>query len=617
MTEHKHVRAIVPEDKVAEIRERYRVERLKRQRPAGDKLYTELPPEMVGGGGIPASRVPVSDIVTVTVIGGGLSGLVAGAKLSETQCGAVRLVEKASDFGGVWHRNTYPGAECDTAAIVYMPLLEELGYLPSQKYASGIEIRAYCKRVAKRFNLDQNALLETEVTALTWLHEQSLWQVETNRGDRFRSLFVTLGLGQFQTPRIPNLTGIDAFEGHMFHTSEWDYEYTGGDPGGATMERLKTRRVGVIGSGPSAIQSIPHLARSARSLFVFQRTPSAVNSRGNQAAPDHWRDQSRHPGWQRALMTNYIQFRNPLIEVKDVVNDNWTQIAARIRSRLNAVPAKDRTQKVLDQIQELADIDNMANLRDRVARIVHDPATARALQAWYPQFCKRPCFHDEYLQAFNRSNTHLIDTDGKGVTLLNRTGVTAVGHDYELDCIIFATGFRNTVGGPVQNTLKILGRHTTLQDVWANGVRSFQGIFVNGFPNLFFVQPAQGANFLSNVTHNSVDAAETIAAVVRHSRKTGTAEVEVGDDAQDRWLALLQQGTRRLALAECTPGIFNNDGNLSDPAVDWNIGYPDGPAEYFRYTARWRGDGRFEGLKFCGSTDRFEAMLAKDSGHGT
>jgi cation diffusion facilitator CzcD-associated flavoprotein CzcO len=609
--------AFVPEDNVAKIRERYRIERLKRQRPAGLELYTDLPARMLRTRAEPAARALVSDVVTATVIGGGLSGLVAGAKLSETLSGPVRIVEKSSDFGGVWHRNNYPGAECDTAAIVYMPLLEETGYLPTRKYASGIEIRAYCRRVAGHFQLDRNALLETEVTALTWLPDQSMWLVETDRGDRFRSRFVILGLGQFQTPKIPKLEGIDDFEGHMFHTSEWDYGCTGGDPADAPMDRLKTRRVGVIGSGPSAIQCIPHFSRAARALFVFQRTPSAVNARGNQATPEHWRAQSRHPGWQRALMANYIQFRNPLIEVEDIVDDNWTQIAARIRSRLDAVPARDRTQEVLDRVQELADIDNMAELRERVAQIVQDPATARALQAWYPQFCKRPCFHDDYLEAFNRPNTHLIDTDGKGVTRLTRSGVTAAGRDFALDCIVFATGFRNTVGGPVQNNLTIRGRNGTLREAWADGVQSFQGVFVHGFPNLFVMQPVQGANFLSNITHNSVDAAVTVAAVVRHSQVIGGAEVEVSRDAQDRWLAQLRQGTRRLAMAECTPGIFNNDGDLSDPAVGWNVGYPGGPAEYFRYTAWWRGNGRFEGLTFRGGAGpgAADTTTVESSGH--
>ncbi|GGX69244.1 hypothetical protein GCM10007385_43000 [Tateyamaria omphalii] len=303
-------------------------------------------------------------------------------------------------------------------------------------------------------------------------------------------------------------------------------------------------------------------------------------------------------------MANYIQFRNPLNDVQDSVDDNWTQIAARIRKRLDQVPPELRTQEVIDEVQDLADIENMAELRARVARVVHDPETAQALQAWYPQFCKRPCFHDGYLEAFNQPNTHLIDTEGKGVSAMTSNGVVAAGQHFELDCVIFATGFWNTVGGPVQDSLTIHGRDTTLRDAWAGGIQSFQGVFVHGFPNFFVMQPAQGANFLSNITHNSVDAAHTIAAVVSHGLKTNADETEVCSDMQAHWLAYLQGGTRRLALADCTPGIFNNDGDLSDPAVDWNIGYPDGPAKYFQYTERWRNEGDFDGLIFRRSTQQ-------------
>jgi cation diffusion facilitator CzcD-associated flavoprotein CzcO len=233
--------------------------------------------------------------------------------------------------------------------------------------------------------------------------------------------------------------------------------------------------------------------------------------------------------------------------------------------------------------------------------VVHDPATAEALKAWYRQLCKRPCFHDEYLQTFNRENVHLVDTDGKGVERIDETGVWVGGVHYELDCIVFASGFEVGTSYARRAGFETIGRGgVTLSDYWADGMRTKHGLHVHGFPNLFIVAPNQGANLISNVTNNFSEAGSTIAAIVRHALDTGADEVEVTAAAEDEWVQLLEGSQRAfIGSQECTPGYYNNEGHAIGRKERLNgSGFPEGPGAYFRYIAEWRSNGRFEGLEF-------------------
>jgi cation diffusion facilitator CzcD-associated flavoprotein CzcO len=594
--------AVVTVDKAA-LRAKYRSERDKRLRPDGNDQYQRLTGRFAHYAVDPylpvTERDPRTDHVTFAFIGGGFAGLVTGARLKEAGVSDVRIVEKGGDFGGTWYWNRYPGAQCDTASFVYLPLLEETGHMPSEKYAHGPEILEHCRRIGKQYGLYDNALFHTEVTDLCWDEAAARWTVRTNRGDAFTAQFVGMGIGPLHVPKLPGVEGIEDFRGHSFHTSRWDYDYTGGDPDGAPMDRLADRRVAIIGTGATAVQCVPHLAKAAARLYVFQRTPSSVDVRDNRPTDPEWFAGIATPGWQQRWLENFTANQSGGTATEDLVMDGWTDLSRRIRARVGALPAGERTAANMWAAFEDSDDEKMSEIRARVDTIVRDPATATALKAWYRQLCKRPCFHDEYLQAYNEPGTHLVDTDGRGVERITERGVLAGGREYEVDCVIYASGFEVGTEWGRRAGYDLTGRDgRRLSEHWAQGMRSLHGIHVHGFPNVFVVSPTQGANLISNVPHNLTEAARTIAATVRHALDRGHDRIEVTRAAEDGWVDLLRSGTWLLGNPDCTPGYYNNEGHDPGPWGWLNVGYPHGPTAYFAYLAQWRDSGAFEGLEF-------------------
>ncbi|MCI0783813.1 MAG: NAD(P)/FAD-dependent oxidoreductase [Chloroflexi bacterium] len=588
------------------LRERYRSERDKRLRPDGNEQYVQPKgrfADLLEDPYVEAvPREPVREEVTVALIGGGFAGLVTGARLKQAGISDVRIIDKAGDVGGVWYWNRYPGAMCDTAAMVYLPLLEETGTVPSMKYVKAPEIFAHARRIATTFGLYENALLSTGITSVTWNDDASRWIICTDRGDELRARFIAMGTGPLHRPKLPGIPGIDTFAGHTFHTARWDYDYTGGGPDGAPMEGLADKRVGIVGTGATAIQCIPHLAKTASELFVFQRTPSSIDVRNNQALEPDWYA-SLETGWQKKWLENFATLQTGGFADEDLVKDGWTDIAQRIRDRVlevmasGAQPGPDTVQRAYEE----SDDEKMNEIRSRVDEIVRDPAAAEALKPWYRQLCKRPCFSDEYLQAYNQPGAHLVDTDGRGVERIDETGVWAAEQHYDLDCLIFASGFEVGTEHSRRAGFEVVGRHgRTLTEHWSEGMLSMHGIHVHGFPNLFILGVAQGANLISNIPHNFVHAATAISAIVKHAEAEGSEQVEVTSDAEGAWVDLLDNGVGSfLANPDCTPGYYNNEGGPIGRRERLNgSGYPNGPVAYFDYLERWRSSGDFAGLAF-------------------
>jgi cation diffusion facilitator CzcD-associated flavoprotein CzcO len=590
----------------AALREKYRIERDKRLRPDGNEQYVEVAGRFAhfleDPYVEPQPREPLRDEVTVVFIGGGFAGLVTGARLKQAGVDDVRLIEKGGDFGGTWYWNRYPGAQCDTTSFVYMPLLEETGHMPTEKYAHAPEILEHCQRIAKHFDLYDNACLSTEVTELEWEESSSRWIVRTNRGDEMRARFVVMGTGPLHRPKLPGIPGIESFEGHSFHTSRWDYDYTGGDPAGAPMERLADKRVGIIGTGATAVQCIPHLARACGELYVFQRTPSSIDIRNNVPTDPDWFAQLE-PGWQEQWLVNFTTLQTGGFVEEDLVMDGWTDIAKRIRDKVLEDPDADFTPESMLRAFNESDDEKMEEIRARVDEIVRDPATAEALKPWYRQLCKRPCFHDEYLDAYNNPNVRLVDTDGRGVDEITPRSVIAGGQEYELDCLIYASGFEVGTDYTRRSGYEVVGRDgRTLTEHWADGMRSLHGIHVHGFPNVFVVGPSQGANLISNIPHNLTEAGQTVATIIRHALDAGATEVEVTAEAEQAWIDRLLANYRGFGgNPECTPGYYNNEGQPSGQRGLLNsAGFPEGPVAYFEYIQGWRSDGQFAGLEFRG-----------------
>lgn len=591
-----------------ELRARYRAERDKRLRSDGNEQYVEPTgrfAHFVDDIWTPRTeREPVLEEVEVAVIGAGFAGLVTGARLKQAGVDDVRLIDGAGDVGGVWYWNRYPGAMCDTAAMIYLPLLEETGHMPSQKYTMAPEIFEHAKRIATTFDLYNGALFSTSITSLDWNAEISRWIVRTDRGDELRARFVTMGTGPLHRPKLPGVPGIETFEGHVFHTSRWDYAYTGGGPADGQLTGLSDKRVGIIGTGATAVQCIPHLARSAQELVVFQRTPSSVDARNNQAIDPEW-FATLEPGWQDEWRMNFTVLQTGGFADADLVQDGWTDISQRIRDRIvvemTAGEIEEFGPEAFRQAYEASDDEKMEEIRTRIETLVADPATAEALKPWYRQLCKRPCFHDEYLQSFNEPGVRLLDTNGQGVERIDSTGVWVGGEHVELDCLIFASGFEVGTEHARRAGFETTGRDgVTLTDHWADGMQSLHGIHVREFPNLFIVGPTQGANLISNITHNLVEAAATISTVVAHAREVGAHEVEVTAQAESEWVALIDTHPGTIfGDVECTPGYYNAEGREQTQRDRRNSsGYPLGSVAYFDYINAWRSAGDFTGLDF-------------------
>ncbi|MDQ0465005.1 cyclohexanone monooxygenase [Caulobacter ginsengisoli] len=592
-----------PIDKKA-LLAKYIAERDKRLRPDGNDQYLRVAGTLAHYLEDPytprVEREPKTDHVTFAFVGGGFAGLVTGARLVEAGITDVRIVEKGGDFGGTWYWNRYPGAQCDTASMIYMPLLEETGHRPTEKYAHAPEILEQCQRIGRQYGLYDNALFHTEVESLVWEDEQNRWRITTNRGDSFTASYIGLGTGPLHVPKLPGIAGIETFKGHSFHTSRWDYDYTGGDPRGGLMTRLADKRVAIIGTGATSVQAVPHLARVCGQLYVVQRTPSSIDVRANQPIDPDWFASIATPGWQKRWLENFTANQAGGAAEEDWVMDGWTDLSRRIRAKIMQLPREEMTPRNMLAAYEDSDFEKMEEIRARVDAIVADRETAQKLKAWYRQLCKRPCFHDAYLQAFNNPNARLVDTDGKGVERITEKGFVVAGVEYEVDCIIYASGFEVGTDFTRRAGFDLTGVDgLKLSQAWAEGMKTKHGIHVHGFPNAFFVQPTQGANLISNVPHNLTEAGATIARIIRHAQDGGFKRVDVTRQAQDAWVELLLGGPgRMLGSPDCTPGYYNNEGQEPGPAAKLAVGYPAGATAYFRYLDSWRNSGTFEGLTF-------------------
>ena len=611
------------------LREKYREERDKRVRADGNDQYIEVTGDFshyvddpyVEPGFV---RDPVLEEVEVVVIGGGFGGMLAAARLKDAGIHDVRIIEKGGGFGGTWYWNRYPGASCDIESYVYFPMLEKTGFVPRQKYTNAPETLEYCEVLAERFDLHDNALMQTEVISTEWDEDARRWLVTTNRQDCLKARFVVHSNGPLNRPKLPAIKGISSYKGHTFHTSRWDYAYTGGDSHG-NLDNLSDKRVAIIGTGATAVQCIPHLGAGAKELFVFQRTPSSIDVRNNQATDPDWIS-TQQPGWQDERRTNFESLMTGVPVKEDLVSDGWTEafrlLFGNLREKapskwrlaawsLGGLLSKEFYQKGIKQYltdkatahmdltrqMELADFAKMEKIRSRADSIVEDQETAEALKPYYRQFCKRPCFHDEYLPTYNRPNVHLIDTDGRGVDEFTEKGVMFDGKEYEVDCIIFATGFEVGTDYSRRAGYSIIGVNgMSVSEKWSNGLSTYHGMHSRGFPNCFFFGPAQSA-FTATYTFSLDENSVHLAHIMTELKKRGATRVEASQAAEDAWVKTIIQKARLTEdfQKSCTPGYYNNEGHVN--VNPQNNTYGGGPIEFFKLMKKWRAKGNLEGLE--------------------
>ncbi|MDE0886088.1 MAG: NAD(P)/FAD-dependent oxidoreductase [Myxococcota bacterium] len=584
------------------LRDRYRSERDKRLRADGNEQYVEVVGQFehyvndpyVDG---PLEREALQEDVEVLVIGGGFGGLQAAARLRGVGVEDIRIVEKGGDFGGTWYWNRYPGAQCDIESYIYLPLLEELGYVPTEKYVRAREILDYSQSIGRHFDLYRGALFQTEVTGMRWDEEIDRWIVSTNRGDALRARFVTMANGPLNRPKLPGIPGIHDYKGHTFHTSRWDYDYTGGNPNG-NLDRLSKKTIAVIGTGATAIQCVPFLGEAAKKLLVFQRTPSSVDVRGNSPTDAEWAADLQ-PGWHKHRMENFNGLVSGVPQSEDLVHDGWTDLIGKMVNRFKEASQAGKID--VPQIMEKANFDKMNEIRSRVDEFVDDPILAEKLKPYYPMFCKRPTFNDDYLPTFNRGNVELIDTNGKGVDRITEKGLVVAGVEYEVDCIIFATGFEVGTSYARRSGYEITGRNgVTLSKKWSEGMSSLHGMQSRGFPNCFLMHMSQAA-FTANFPHLLEELTTHLSHVIGHALSEGYRTVEVSESAEEAWVeTILEKGAGAMGAlggAECTPGYYNNEGQ-PNPGAARSAPYGGGSIEFFKLLADWRSEGSFQGLEF-------------------
>lgn len=592
--------------------EKYRVERAKRIRPDRNRQYIKVSGRFERFYQAhyevrPDARDAVKRELDVLVIGGGFAGLQTAAQLAKEGVEDYLLVDRCADYGGNWYWNRYPGAACDTESYVYFPLLEETGYVPSRRYSSADEIQAHAVRIASHFGIDRKSLLQTTVTNAFWDEEPGRWTVQTDRGDVLRPRFLVLAGGESVTsPKLPGIPGIDAFKGHAFHSSRWDYGYTGGGNSG-NLHKLADKRVAIIGTGCSAVQIIPHLGAAAKELFVFQRTPAVIAPRNNHDTEPAFVE-SLTPGWHEKRMWNLNALLESHPDAHPVADSGFgTQIGAmgEYAVQLGTKAHEKGVELSVEEILELSNMMYMRELRASIDELVGDPETAEALKPYYASWCKRPAWSDDYYPTFSRSNVKLVDVP-LGVERITETGVVAGGAEYEVDLIIFASGFEAS-NPSVWELVRfpLVGRNgVSLNDYWSDAFRTLHGVLVHNFPNylqLTLMGTGLGANYLYGNRKQAIH----IAAIIKHCLDNDIKSVEPTERAEDEWWDILVASQNNpadpvnLAMkkfrGQCTPSYLNSDGDAEHRKGIMNNVHTK-PLTYFQLLEQWRAQG-MDGIK--------------------
>ncbi|RMZ71756.1 Pentalenolactone D synthase [Pyrenophora seminiperda CCB06] len=598
----------IADTKQEAVTAKYKEEREKRLRPDGVKQFRETEGELAAFKediwAPPLERDAIHAETKVLVVGGGFGGLVAAVNLIKQDVTDFLIVERGSDFGGTWFWNQYPGVTCDVESLIYLPFLEETGYIPKDRFSYGPEIREQVERIVQKWDLRPRSCLQTEITSIKWDESILRWQVRTNRSDHFVAQFVVMATGTLHKPKLPAISGIETFQRPHFHSGRFDYRVTGGDAN-SPLVKLRDKTVGIIGTGASGVQLVPRIAQDAKKLYVFQRTPSTVTPREN------WKnDTSKEypPGWQQDqmdLFANLMQGEN--IDRECTALEGLEPLTVRAITKDAEAAGVKVGPETMAELFKAADFKLMEKLRKMVEDTVHDAETAEKLKPWYAFMCKRPAFHNAFYDAFNLPNVELIDTDGRGVSHLTATSVVANNHAYPVDLLIYSTGFEFEVGANLERRtgIQLIGRAgRTLDEKFAAntppGPSTLFGIHTREFPNYFNIGPAQ-AGVTANQTHTIHIAAQHIAEVVRcvlDQRHGAVQVIEPTAEAEEEWSKQIEQGAEmRLNFhKQCPPGYYNAEGKPEEIPVRWGA-YPKGIVAWGEELKAWREEGSMRGME--------------------
>ena len=604
----------IEEIDVAAVNEKYRIEREKRLRKEGQKQYVQpvgqFSDTYEGDPHMPVEpRDSIVEDLDVAVMGAGWSGLTTAVHLRKAGITSFRNIDHAGDFGGVWYWNRYPGVQCDNDAYCYLPFLEEMGFMPSQKFSDGKEIYGYMQQIAKRFELYDNALFHTLIEGLRWDESIKRWRISTDRGDEIRARYVIMANGLLNIPKLPGIPGIDQFKGKMFHTARWDYDYTGGSDGNPVLDKLADKRVGIIGTGATALQAIPYLGKYTKQLYVLQRTPSTVDARPNPPTDDEWA-KSLEPGWQAERQANFHRAAMEstiLPGDQDLICDFWTEAARNMAAEMEAEGWPQLS--IEEFMARRADMEHriMARMRRRVEEMIDDKDTAEALKPWYRFMCKRPLSNNDYYDTFNQANVTLIDVaETQGVEAMTENGFIANGQEYEIDCMIFASGFEVTSDLDRRWGIEVFeGRDgTSIYDHWADGYKTLHGMSTSKFPNMFFIGYYQGG-LNATTTEQYSKQGEHITWMIKQGLERGILAMEPSEEAEAAYVQHIRETAidNTDFIKECTPSYFNNEGEAKvnskgEPIYRFYLGEGYGPGwdAFQKLLADWREAGTLEGM---------------------
>lgn len=599
-----------------ELALRYRIERDRRIRADAEQQFVQISNDSPFANKYleedpysePLKREPINDERDVIVIGGGWVGMMTAARLIQAGISNVRIIESGADFGGTWYWNRYPGAQCDIESYSYLPLLEETGYIPKLRYSYAPEIFEHAQRIGKHFGLYEDAVFQTWVTGLRWDESASRWIVSTNHGDEMKAHYVCLGTGPANRPRLPGIPGVETFKGHSFHTSRWDYDYTGGSHN-EKLDKLADKKVAIIGTGATAVQCVPALGESAAHLYVVQRTPSSVDARNNSETDPAW-VASLEPGWQADRQKRFGEAFLGGPVPPEFEDEGWIRMIRNLHTL--AGQAREQAMEPPSNLAQLADFATMEQIRSLVDEAVNDPDVAAKLKAYYNQFCKRPTFNDEYLPTFNRPNVELIDvSDAQGVDRITENGFVANGKEYEVDCIIYASGFEITSSYERRIGIPITGiNNESIFDHWDGGMRSMHGLMTHGFPNLFLCGGLFVFQLGANYCYGVDVQAEHIAYIVAELEKRKARSANVSAVAEQQWIddQLDTKGAQTQFVLggspdTCTPGYYNQEGATERYRNVRLESYSKGIGAYRRVLRDWRETGTLDGLEVTVNDD--------------
>jgi cyclohexanone monooxygenase len=596
------------------LRERYRQERARRLRPEGQRQYVSPADHLVHDTyeRDPHTPVVARDAVVedldVAIVGGGWCGVLAGQYLRKLGVGGFRIIEHAGDFGGVWYWNRYPGLSCDNDAYCYLPLLEEMGFMPSRKFADGHEIREYMQSIGRKFDLYEGALFHTAVTSMRWDEQIKRWRVTTDRDDELRARFVIMANGLLNIPKLPGVPGIHEFKGKMFHTARWDYDYTGGDQKNPVLDQLGDKRVAIVGTGATAVQAVPFLGQYAKQLYVLQRTASTVDERRNEATDPEW-VKSLKPGWQRARQMNFQHgsFETYSPGEPDLICDIWTELNRNLVEEFDRQGWPASPEAYMAK-REVMDYRLMERLRGRVESIVQDKEAADILKPWYRYLCKRPASNDDYYPTFNRPNVKVLDVSAtQGVERMTAHGFVHEGVEHQIDCMIFASGFEVTSDLDRRWGIDVIeGRDgRSIYDHWAREYRTLHGVMTHGFPNQFFTGFIQGA-VNGSIPETFNQQTKHIAWIIAQALQRGAVALQPSLAAENAYVDHLRSVAIDTSAfsRECTPSYFNNEGEevldeKGQKKVRTYLGETYGPGFYAfeKLLEDWRATGELDGIE--------------------